>query len=200
MQRSGQRSRLSRAKISTKDTDMSFFKKFGVIEYKLDGYSKEAMNIVTAAILKRLNADKSFVFQSYVVPAGATPESLAEELYSDAEKYWTILLVNGIVNPFTDWPVSSEVLEKIVEKKYGSTNQILYFKDLNTGFFLDDVADAQMRELIENNQPIPHNIHPVSALEYETTLNLEKSKIIVVAPRYINRFVDVFNKSIEGKA
>lgn len=179
---------------------MSFFKKFDSIEYKLDGYSKEAMNIITAAVLKRLNVDKTYVYQSYIVPAGATPESLANELYQDAHKYWTILLVNGIVNPFLDWTVNDQVLEEIVEKKYGSVNHIVYFLDLTTKFQLDDVADQEMRDLMANGDPLPHNIHPVSALEYETTLNREKANIIVVAPRYINRFVDAFNKSIEGKA
>lgn len=177
---------------------MSFFRKFGSIEYKLDGYSKEAMNIITAAVLKRLNVDKTYVYQKYVVPAGASPESLANDLYRDSSKYWVILLVNSIVNPFLDWPMSADVLEEIVEAKYGSVNKILYFNNLETGFQLDDVEDAEMRVFIETN-PIPVHIHPVTAMEHESTLNIQRGEIIVVAPRYINNFVDAFEKSIEGK-
>lgn len=178
---------------------MTFFKKFDSIEYKLDGYSKEAMNIITAAILKRLNVDKTFVYQKYTVPAGATPESLANELYRDPKLYWTILIVNSIINPFLDWPVPDHVLEEIVVKKYGSVGHIVHFKDMTTGFILDDVDDANIRQLIENGHSIPHNIHPVTSLEYETDLNRMRAQIVVVAPKYINRFVDLFNKSIEGK-
>lgn len=177
-----------------------FFKKFGTIEYKLDGYSKEAMNIITAAVLKRLNVDKTFVYQEYVVPAGATPESLADDLYKDPNKYWTILLVNGIVNPFLDWPVNDQVLEELIIKKYGTAEHIVHFIDMTTKFQLDDVADANMREQMSNGQPIPVNIRPVSALEYETDLNRRRGQILIIAPKYINRFVDVFNKAIEGKA
>lgn len=178
---------------------MSFFKKFGTIEYKLDGYSKEAMNIVTAAVLKRLNVDKTFVYQKYVVPAGATPESLADDLYQDPNKYWTILLVNSIVNPFIEWPVNDHVLEELVEKRYGSITRILHFIDTTTKFQLDDVDDAAMRELIQSGEAIPFNIHPVTAIEYETELNRLRAQIVVVSPKHINRFVDLFNKSIEGK-
>lgn len=179
---------------------MSFFKKFGTIEYKLEGFSKEAMNIVTAAVLKRLNVDKTYVYQSYIVQAGMTPEGLAYELYNDPHKYWSILLVNGIVNPFLEWPVNDTVLEELIIAKHGSVNKILHFIELDTEFQLDDVADAQMRAWIAEGNPMPHNIHPVTALEYETNLNRERAKITVVAPRYINRFVDLFNKTIEGKA
>lgn len=179
---------------------MAFFKKFGTIEYVLDGYSKEAMNIVTAAVLKRLNVDKTYVYQSYVVPAGMTPEALAEELYKDPHKHWTILLANSIVNPFLEWTVNDSVLEELIIRKYGTVNKIVHFIELDTDFQLDDVADAQMRDWIAQGNPMPHNIHPVTALEYETELNRERAQITVVAPRYINRFVDLFNKTIEGKA
>lgn len=179
---------------------MGFFKKFGTIEYKLDGFSKDAMNIITAAILKKLNVDKTYVYQNYVVPAGASPESLANELYQDAQKYWTILLVNGVVNPFLDWPVSDSVIEEITVKKYGSVNKVLFFRDLETGFLLDDIDDAEMREYIEEGNPIPYNITPITALAYEADLNRKRGEIIVIAPRYINQFVDLFNKTIEGKA
>lgn len=179
---------------------MSFFKKFDTIQYQLDGYSKEAMNIVTAAVLKRLNVDKTYVYQSYIVPAGASPESLANDLYKDPHKHWTILLVNSIVNPFLDWPVNDQVLEELVVREYGSAHKIVHFIDMATKFQLDDVQDAVIRQLIEDGNPIPQNIRPVTALEYEIEKNRRKAQITVVAPKYINRFVDAFNKSIEGKA
>lgn len=177
---------------------MGFFKKFGVVEYKVDGYSKEAMNIVTAAVLKRMNIDKNYILQKYVVQGGGTPESLADELYGDPEKYWTILFINGIVNPFLEWTMKTDVLEEVTQARYGSLNEIMYFTNLTTGYRLDDIADKNMRVFIESN-PIPQNIHPVTVLEHESALNRERGEIFVIGPRYINQFVDTFNKVIEGK-
>lgn len=178
---------------------MSFFKKFPVINYSIDGFSKDAMNIVTAAILKRVNIDQAYVYQTYDVPAGCSPESLANDLYKDPKLYWTFFLVNGMINPFLDWPMPDEVLEEYVVSKYGDMNAILYFTNLDDGFRLDDVAEAEVRADIENGDPIPFNYHPVTAMEYESDMNRQKGKITIIAPRYINQFVDLFHKSIEGK-
>ena len=177
---------------------MSFFKKFGTIEYKIDGFSKEAMNIVTAAILKRMNIDKNYILQRYVVQAGASPESIANDLYKDPHKYWTVLFVNSIVNPFLEWPMKPEVLEEVVKIKYGNPNTILYFTNLTNGFRLDDVAEKAMRTFIESS-PMPAHIHPVTAIAHEQELNRQRGEIYVIGPKYINLFVDTFHKVIEGK-
>lgn len=176
----------------------SFFKKFPTISYSVDGYSKDAMNIVTAAILKRVNVDKSYVYQDYVVPDGASAESLAHELYKDASLCWVFYLANKMVNPLMDWPMNSAVLEDYTVAVHGSLNKILYFTDLD-GYTLDDVRTAEVFAWIELGNPVPADVHPVTAYEYENSLNLAKTKIVVVAPRYINQFVDLFNKTIEGK-
>jgi len=174
------------------------FDKFSTTPYSLDGYSKEAMNILTAAIVKHVNVDQAFVYQRYIVPAGTSPESLAYELYSDADKYWTILLVNGIVNPFLDWPMDAHTLEEYVKVKYTDPESVLYFTNLQTGKQYDDVASEAFYALLENGDPLPQNVHPVSPLEHEANENSRKSEIMVIAPRYINIFVDTFNKSIQG--
>lgn len=176
----------------------SFFKKFPVINYSLDGYNKDAMNIVTAAVLKRINVDKSYVYQTYDVPNGSSPESLAYELYKDPTLCWAFFLVNGMINPILDWPMTDEVLEEHTLAKYGSLYTIVYFTDLE-GYRLDDVAEKEVRDFLELGNPMPHNVHPVTALEYESELNRARGKITIIAPRYINQFVDLFNKSIEGK-
>lgn len=179
---------------------MSMFKKFGTINYTLDGYSKDAMNILTAAIVKHLNVDQSYVYQAYIIPDGATPESIAHELYGDAEKYWTILLINGIVNPFLDWPMDQSTLEKWIVSQYTDPYKILYFTNTQTGKRCDDVKDAELRAILAGGGSIPAHIHPVTAMEHETNRNNLKSQITVIANQYINIFVDTFNRSIEGKA
>ena len=177
-----------------------FFKKFSTIPYALDGYSKDAMSIITAAVLKHINVDQSYVYQKYIIPSGASPESLAYQLYGDAEKYWTILYVNAIVDPFTEWPMAPEILEEWVEKKYGDINKVLHFVDVVSGEYFDDVEQSVLFSYLEEGSPIPHNAHPVTALDYESNLNRQRGEIVVISPKYINTFVDMFNKSIEGKS
>ena len=177
-----------------------FFKKFGTIPYSLEGYSKEAMNIIAASVVKHFNVDKAYVYQRYIVPSGATPESLAYEIYGDADKYWTILFINGIVDPFTEWPMDPVVLEKWTEAKYGDVNKVIDFVNVTNSEFYDDVQRDLFFNYIEEGTLLPFNVHPVTALEHEMTKNQERGQIIVISPRFINSFIDMFNKSIEGKA
>ena len=173
-----------------------FFKRFDQIDYKLDGVSKATMNIVTAAILKRLNVDRNYIFQKYVVKEGETIDMLAHRLYKDPTLGWTILLVNGMVDPFNEWTMDLQTLEDYTVAKYGTTDTIVEFRYIDSGWILDDIEERDVRELIENSQPIPINVFPLTALELETERNNERRQITLVSPRYIRQFVDEFYKAI----
>lgn len=177
---------------------MGFFAKFPTVSYSLDGYSKDAMNLLTAAIVKRLRVDMSYVHKRYTVSAGTTPESLAFELYRNAELYWTILLVNAIVDPFNDWIMDADTLEKTVRAVHGSPNKIIYFRD-QKGRQYDDVDSARFQAMLDAGERLPQNVFSVTALMEASERNQEKAQIVVVDPKYINQFVDMFNKAIQGK-
>lgn len=177
---------------------MGFFSKFGTVNYTLDGYNKDAMNIISAAIVKRLRVDESYVHMRYTISDGEIPESVANELYGDPQLYWTILLVNGIVNPFTQWPVSTDVLEEVVEAKYGDINKIVAWKNNSTGLYYDDVDSAKWQAMVDDGEQLPMDVHPITALALENDLNTARAQIVVVDPKYVNLFVDMFNKVLEG--
>lgn len=176
-----------------------FFKKFQPIQYSLDGYSKKAMNILTSAILKRLNIDQNYTFQKYIVKEGEHYDSLALRFYNEPSWGWTILLANSIVDPYTQWPMDLQVLEKFTVSEHGSAEALIEFRYIDTGWVLDDIADRDCRALILALQPLPINVHPVTALEYEGELNNDRRNIVIVSPRYIRQFVDAYNRVIEGK-
>lgn len=174
-----------------------FFRSFGTIEYSLEGFSKKTMNIVTAAILRRLNVDQTYVYRTHTVSDGQHYDSLSYELYKDGTWGWTILLVNGIVNPYTDWPMDANTLEEYTRKKWGSTEALVEFRYLDTGWVLDDVDSKKCIEIMERGDPLPINVTPISSFEYENEINNAKRDILVIDPKYIRKFVDAFEKEIE---
>jgi len=178
---------------------MTFFKYFPTVSYSVDGFSKDAVNILTAALPRRLNVDRTYVFQTYRITSGQTPESLANELYKEPNYHWTILIINDIVNPFLDWPMNDEELEDYCTIKYDDVYGIHHFIKLDSGKFVDDVNDALYRQMIEDGETLPFNISPVTNFQYETDQNESKREILVVNPQYISQFVDSFNKAIQGK-
>lgn len=68
----------------------------------------------------RDNYNSSFIVsKKYTIQPGETPDKIAYTLYGDPEWYWTILLVNNIVDMNTQWPLDPDELEKYIEDKYG---------------------------------------------------------------------------------
>lgn len=178
---------------------MTMFKYFPTINYNEDGFSSDLVNILTAALPRRLNVDRTYVFQTYRLTAGQTPESLASELYKEPNYHWTILIINDIVNPYLDWPMNDEELEEYCTIKYTDIEGIHHFNYLDTGKIVDDFHDAIFRQTIIDGQTLPFNVTPVTNFAYENILNDSKREILVVNPQYISQFVDSFNKAIQGK-
>lgn len=58
--------------------------------------------------------------RSYTINSGETPDSIAYDKLGGSEWYWTILLLNNITDINSQWPMSGNELEKLIEKKYGN--------------------------------------------------------------------------------
>lgn len=64
-----------------------------------------------------LKEDMSSFYQ-YAIQEGESPEMIAHKLYGNVEDHWIILLFNNIVDPYFDWPMRQNVLNKYIEQKY----------------------------------------------------------------------------------
>ena len=49
---------------------------------------------------------------------GETPEIIASKLYGWSGYHWIILLVNNIIDPYFDWPLSGDDLVATIRKRY----------------------------------------------------------------------------------
>jgi hypothetical protein len=198
-----------------------FFTKFPKTTYKQPGSSKETVvtNILSAFFLRKIQALKSTIFQKYIVRDDDSIESLADKLYSDTRDYWVNLLVNDIIDPYTEWSMTHSVMQKFVERKYihgiqfkkadGTTHTLPssegvgglhHFFNVQTGRVCDDVEDGYYRSiwLIDPTQ-VGMNIIPVTNFEYEWQKNLDRRSIFVVAPNRVARFKDDFTNMLRGK-
>lgn len=177
----------------------TFFKHFPRINYTIDDQTRYVTDITASFILKRTYIDDAFIFQRYIVQDGETPESVSDKLYKNPKYYWILLFINGIVDPFTDWLMSSEVLEKFVQEKYpdGLTG-VHHFYDTVNERICDDVDDKKYRELL-GSPDFPSEIKPVTNYEYEIEENERKREILVINPKVITKFIDDFQTALEGK-
>lgn len=200
---------------------MFFFFKFPKMSYGFVSKPNEkkiVTNILTAFFLRKINTLKSMIFNQYTIRDDDSVESLSHKFYKDPMYYWSILLVNDIIDPYTEWAMPTDVLEVFVAKKYlngvqqqltdgtmytvphsSGVGGIHHFFNVQTGRVCDDLEDEYYRGLWERNpQKVGNNILPVTNFEYEREVNLERRKIILVIPSQIISFQEDFNKMLRG--
>ena len=103
-----------------------FFANYPRIAYDISGNNSTvpdftvAVNLMIRNKLKDAAVDDVTVFYPYVVPEGMRPDVLAYQYYGDTIYTWTIYLVNNIVDPYYEWPLSYKDLRAYIIQKYGS--------------------------------------------------------------------------------
>ena len=106
---------------------MAYFKNFPQILYSFStGLSIDAfaMTDITRRVkINDFNLQNVMSYDEYDVQDGETPELIADKLYDNPEYHWTLLIVNEIIDPRYDWPLSVEALKNYVEAKYGLGNE-----------------------------------------------------------------------------
>ena len=60
------------------------------------------------------------MYYEYLISDGETPDIIAHKIYGSSERHWIILLLNEILNPQFDWPLSDSSLKKYIDVKYQS--------------------------------------------------------------------------------
>jgi hypothetical protein len=116
----------------------------------------------------------------YDIKESETPEILANKLYGDGEFHWVILLVNNIINVKNDWPKNQEELNDHINSKYSSPYSTHHYEDADGDIV--DVSDLS---------------YTISNYDYEFKINVNKSKIKLVKPEYLNKFVKNFRALIK---
>lgn len=112
-----------------------YLSRFPIIDYN----GNVVNNILTKISLNKLALDSTTVFYPYVIKEGERPDTIAAEYYDDPRYSWVVCMCNNIVDPYYDWPLSSEEFKRHVIAKYGSVEEaqqrIAYWRN---NWYLDD--------------------------------------------------------------
>jgi hypothetical protein len=76
----------------------------------------------------------------YTIQTGETPEIISNKKYGSPEWYWTILILNNIIDIHNDWPVSDYELDTAIEKKYGDAQNDIRFWETKTIYDGDNLV------------------------------------------------------------
>jgi hypothetical protein len=184
---------------------MSYFRELPDLEYQspLTDRVSSTQYVRVKNIFRRLKIRDDLknvfvLFNKYIIPEGARPDTVAEELYNKSDLDWVVLTVAGITNVRDQWPLSSRDLYRFAEEKYGDDlNAVRFYettevKDSRNRLILPagKVVDGSFTILNPDNQT--ETLYPVigiSNYEYETRLNESKRNIDILKRIYLQQFL-----------
>jgi hypothetical protein len=105
---------------------IDFFSEFPKIGYSLDDNATQqvVVDILKRVIIQKEYQENAAYYEEYDIKHGETPEEVSFRFYGTTTLHWIILMVNNIIDPRFEWPMSEENLVKQVESKYGGENNI----------------------------------------------------------------------------
>ena len=139
------------------------------------------------------------LFNKYEIVEGARPDTVAEELYGDAELDWVVLMTAGIINVRNEWPLSDRQIYNYSLEIYGTQlNDVHHYetrevKDANGRLILPKgkVVDSTFR--IPDPDTYTAIISPINGIsnyEYEVRKNDAKRSIFLLKESYLQQFLN----------
>jgi hypothetical protein len=154
-------------------------------------------------IVRQLQSNYVVAYE-YQIKDGDTPENVADRYYGDGSLDWILLLINNMIDPQWDWPLSNNQLNAFIRKKYGSVSnamgtsgtavhhyeQILNWeKTSSAGSFKPNVKVPErylVVDLTTFNTLDPTMKRIVDNFTYEDRLNEKKRSIKILEARYLS--------------
>lgn len=97
----------------------NYFKYFPVTPYTFDGTNIQFVrNILNKANFESDFKENTVVYYEYLVGDEETPEIVSHKVYGSPDKHWIILMLNDMIHPQFDWPLSNYSFRKFVDLKY----------------------------------------------------------------------------------
>ena len=172
-----------------------YFNTFPVIPYDSIGdYNfKEVTNILRRVRLRSKVKTNVMLFDTYDVKEGETPEMIADKLYGDPELHWVVLMVNDIADRFHQWPMNFSQFNQYVTDKYDDVNGIHHYE------VAQESGDTSVKIWVENDSDTNaySGATAITNYEYEQSEQDRKRKIRLLDVRYLDLFVNEFDKRIK---
>lgn len=102
----------------------SYFKYFPKVDY----LNQSVINITKRVKIRDDILNDPYAYLPYTISEEDRPEDIAYYYYGDVDKVWLVYLANNIVDPYTQWPLSSDNFYKTMAKKYSAKRTPFTFK------------------------------------------------------------------------
>lgn len=136
--------------------------------------------------------DNTRSFDTYTILEGEYPDTVSHKFYGTSDLHWIILIFNGIIDPFGQWPMTHENLLTYVRSKYGIGNEY------NNAHWVNAVGKtvdpAYYLGVLNTDGTYTQDITPLTNYDYEQLINDSKRKIYIPRKEYISKITSEIEK------
>lgn len=160
-----------------------YFRGFRKVQYVLDNETRTVLDFIHRWQIVDSVRNNLAAYSLWSIRDSDTLRSIAKTLYKSEHYYWVIMMMNDMIDPFYDWPLSETDLRKYIISVYGVEN--IY----NTHHYLSE-EDGNLYSLpagYEVSADYPYNKIEVNNYDYESDLNEAKRNIRLLKPEYIDQ-------------
>jgi Base plate wedge protein 53 len=160
-----------------------YFAKFPATLYDMLGDKNEIVvtNIMHRARIRDVVRNNTYVYYTYDVKDGETPETIAYKIYGSTQYHWVVLYANDILNPYYDWPLSYDDFQAVMIDLYGD----LRTAQLTIHHYEDAIGNVIDFTTYDNLPSDERNA--VSAYDYYYNLNESKRRIKLLDPVFLSK-------------
>jgi hypothetical protein len=185
----------------------SYFSNFPSISYNLPLLPNlvQATDVTRRFILRDFYKRNLLSFFTYDIADGERPDLVAFALYGDSMLDWLILLPNEILDPYYQWPLSTNQLNDYIRKKYGSISaamaeihryeQIIRQRTTYTNNDGETIIIPEHSLIVDQTTYTslsPSSRRLISKFDHETTLNDKRRNISIIDPNQAPGIIELF--------
>ncbi len=147
--------------------------------FKIDDYDYvEAIDLTVGFKVREfIQSSGGISYIPYVVQDGERPDNVANKVYDDPTLDWVVLIANNIHDIYDEWPKDSETFKQYIIEKYGTLQTAM-----STVKYYYDGSGNIINQTDWNELSSSTGKRTESEYQYETRLNINKSKIRLFRP------------------
>ena len=172
-----------------------YFNFFPTVDYVNVGQSnsKTVTNILKRAAIREVIKDNLAIYTKYIIKSGETPESIAFNVYGDAELHWVILLTNDIYDRYHQWPMNVNQFLAYVNEKYTNPNATHHYEISQSS------GDTSVKIDIGSDNTGYPSATAVTNFEYEESRQDALRQIRLLNVAQVNKVVNDFSRLMKER-
>ena len=172
-----------------------YFNFFPTVDYVNVGQSnsKTVTNILKRAAIREVVKNNLAIYTKYIIKSGETPESVAFNVYGDAELHWVILLTNDIYDRYHQWPMNVNQFLAYVNEKYTNPNATHHYEISQSS------GDTSVKIDIGSDNTGYPSATAVTNFEYEESRQDDLRQIRLLNVAQVNKVVNDFSRLMKER-